>query len=126
MSGHVLRGEDREYFLKALKATKKPALEHRRMNALLLLDDGVVPAVVARMLYLDERTVEEYRRLYEAQGTSGVGALGYKGRPFSTMREEEVAALKAHMAERMYMTSQALCDYVARAFHLDMFTRPMR
>ena len=74
MSGHVLRPEDRDYFLKALKATKKPALEHRRMNALLLLDDGVVPAVVARMLYLDERTIEEYRCPHSDKAETQSGA----------------------------------------------------
>ena len=32
-----------------MKATTKPALEHRRMNALLLLDDGMPAADVARV-----------------------------------------------------------------------------
>ena len=40
MSGLILKREDREAFLVALKATKKPALEHRGMNALLVLDNG--------------------------------------------------------------------------------------
>ena len=116
MSGHVLRPEDRDYFLKALKATKKPALEHRRMNALLLLDDAWETARVAQALFLDERTIEEYRRLYEKSGASSLGAFGYKCNPFSRMKEEEIAILKAHMASLMYMTSQAVCDYVERSF----------
>jgi DNA-binding CsgD family transcriptional regulator len=105
MSGLVLTSEDRDACLAALKATKKPALEHRRMNVLLLLDDGIATAIIARMLYLDERTVDEYRRLYETQGASGIHRLGYKGRPGGLMRDEDIAVLKAHMAEQMYMTS---------------------
>jgi DNA-binding NarL/FixJ family response regulator len=85
MSGLVLKSEDRQAFLAALKATKKPALEHRRMNVLLLLDDGWDAARVAEALFLDVRTVEDYRRLYKTSGASGVGALGYKGHPFSQM-----------------------------------------
>ncbi len=112
MSGFALSIEDRDCFLKALKATKKPALEHRRMNALLLLDDGMAVAAVARVLYVDARTVEEYRRLYKTGGASGVSALGYKGNPFSVMTAEETAALKAHMAGQVYMTSQAVCDHI--------------
>jgi transposase len=116
MSGLVLNSEDREAFLSALKATKKPALEHRRMNALLLLDDGWEVARVAEALFLDVRTVEEYRRLYKASGAFAIGTLGYKGHPFSQMAEPELFALKAHMAEQMYMTSQAVCAYVEKTF----------
>ncbi len=59
MSGVVLTSEDRKAFLSALKATKKLALEHRRMNVLLLLDDGWETARVPEALSLDVRTVEE-------------------------------------------------------------------
>ncbi len=55
MSGSILSLEDRAAFLASLKATKKPALEHRRMNALLLLYDGWEVARVAEALFLDER-----------------------------------------------------------------------
>jgi transposase len=116
MSGLILKREDREAFLVALKATKKPALEHRRMNVLLLLDDGWEMGRVAEALFLDVRTVEEYLRLYIASGASAVGALGYKGHPFSQMTKPELSALKAHMAEQMYMTSQAVCAYVEKTF----------
>jgi transposase len=116
MSGLVLRREDREAFLAALKATKKPALEHRRMNVLLLLDDGWDVTRVAEALFLDVRTVEEYRRLYKASGASGVGTLGYKGHPFRQMTAPELFVLRAHLAAQMYLTSQAVCAYVEKTF----------
>lgn len=116
MSGSILSLEDRAAFLASLKATKKPALEHRRMNALLLLDDGWEVARVAEALFLDERTVEEYHRLYAKQGATGVRAMGYKGHSFRTMSEAESTVLKVHLATQMYMTSQAVCDYVRWTF----------
>lgn len=86
------------------------------MNALLLLDDGMAMTDVARVLYLDVRTVEEYRRLYETEGTLGVGALGYKGNPRVALNQDQVRALKAHMTRHFFLTSQAVCDYVLKEF----------
>lgn len=116
MAGMMLRPEDREHFLRLLKATKKPALEHRRMNALLLLDDGWSCLRVAGALFLDERTVDEYLRLYRTEGASGIGALRYKGNPSGLLNEAQIAALKAHMAGRMFMTSAAVCAHVKQEF----------
>jgi hypothetical protein len=77
MSGLILKSEERAAFLVALKATKKPALEHRRMNVLLLLDDGWEVAWVAEALFLDARTVEEYRHLYIASGAGQSGGKDF-------------------------------------------------
>ena len=116
MSGLILKAEDRRVFLAALKSTKRPALEHRRMNALLLLDDAVAAGVVARMLFLDERTVAEYRQLYVTQGAAGVSALGYKGNPNSTMAAAEIEVLKARLRAQIFMTSKAVCAWVLETF----------
>jgi transposase len=116
MSGVILKAEDRSAFLAALKATKKPALEHRRMNVLLLLDDGVAAGMIARMLYLDERTVAEYHQLYATKGPAGVSALCYKGNPNSMMSAAETEALKARLRTQIFMTSQAVCAWVLETF----------
>jgi hypothetical protein len=52
---------------------------HRRMNALLLLDDGWAVERVAELLFIDAETVREHRRLYQAVGVSGVERLNYEG-----------------------------------------------
>jgi hypothetical protein len=41
---------------------------HRRMNALLLLDDGWAAERVAEALFIDAETVRDHRRLYETSG----------------------------------------------------------
>lgn len=86
------------------------------MNALLLLDDGMPAADVARVLYLDVRTVEGYRRLYADTGVSGVGTLGYKGNPRTALTAEEIAALKDRMRAHVFLTAQEVCDYVSKEF----------
>ena len=101
--------EDRAGIPAALKATKKPAIEHRRMNALLLLIDGWAEADVAEALFLDGRTIAEYRSLYEASGASGVSGLGYQGNPNRVMTSAEIEALTAHLSAQNFMTSKAVC-----------------
>ena len=41
----------------------------RRANALVLLDDGMTCAAVAKVLLLDDDTVRTWRLLYEEDGT---------------------------------------------------------
>jgi hypothetical protein len=66
--------EDRAYFLAALRRHGNSA-EQRRMNALLLLDDGWTAERVAEALFIDAETVRAHRRLYAAAGRAGVERL---------------------------------------------------
>ena len=52
-----------------------PSPVHRRMNALLLVDDGWTAERVAEVLFIDADTVREHRRLYQTAGVSGVERL---------------------------------------------------
>jgi hypothetical protein len=51
----------------------------RRANALVLLDDGMGYAAVAKVLLLDDDTVRTWRRLYEDDGIEGLAGFGYEG-----------------------------------------------
>jgi hypothetical protein len=53
-----------------------PEPVHRRMNALLLLDDGWATERIAEVLFIDAETGREHRRLYQTGGVSGVERLG--------------------------------------------------
>ena len=46
MSGLILSAEDRAYFLQMMRRQRNSAV-HRRMNVLLLLDDGWEPRQIA-------------------------------------------------------------------------------
>lgn len=78
MAGALLTSEDRACFLAALRRQGNSAA-HRRMNALLLLDDGWTAERVAEALFIDAETVRAHRRLYGAGGRAGVERLAYAG-----------------------------------------------
>src|SRR3982750_2389703 len=78
MAGLVLTAEDRAHFLQMMRRQINSAV-HRRMNVLLLLDDGWEPRQIAAALFLDETTVSQHRHLYERSGRSGVEGLPYGG-----------------------------------------------
>src|ERR1019366_8649325 len=76
MSGAILSPEDRAHFL-GLMRHHTPSPVHRRMKALLLLDDGRAAERVAEVLFIDAETVREHRRLYQASGVTGIERLKY-------------------------------------------------
>jgi transposase len=51
----------------------------RRANALVLLDDGMSCAAVAKVLLLDDDTVRTWYRLYKEKGIEGLAGFGYEG-----------------------------------------------
>ena len=73
--GMILTPEDRRYFVRQMRRQMNSAV-HRRMNVLLLLDDGLNFEQIAKVLYLDESTVRDHKTLYEQKGRAGVESLG--------------------------------------------------
>ena len=51
----------------------------RRANALVLLDDGMSCAAVAKVLLFDDDTIRTWHRLYEEEGIEGLANFGYEG-----------------------------------------------
>jgi hypothetical protein len=51
----------------------------RRANALVLLDDGMSCAAVAKVLLLDDDTVRTWCPLYKEEGIEGLAGFGYGG-----------------------------------------------
>lgn len=114
MSGLVLRAEDRAYLLRKMRQQTNSHL-HRRMNVLLLLDDGWAAERISEALYIDAETVRQHRRRYETSGVAGLELLAYEGsEPLLSAAQQE--ALKAELEARLYMTAKAVCDFVRRTF----------
>jgi transposase len=114
MSGAILTPEDRAHLLRMMRR-QTPSPVHRRMNAVLLLDDGWTAERVAEVLFIDAETAREYRRLYQASGVTGIERLHYEGAA-SDLNEEQLAALGAELDARLYMTAKAVCAFVQRTF----------
>lgn len=116
MAGAVLTPEDRAYFLLAMRRHGNSAV-HRRMNALLLLDDGWTAERVAEALFIDAETVRSHRRLYAAGGRVGAERLAYAGHA-PVLSERQAAELSAELSGRVYLTAKAVCGFVAARFGL--------
>ena len=114
MAGHLLSTEDRAHFLKQMRRQINSAI-HRRMNVLLLLDDGWMPPRIATALFIDEATVVEHRRLYEARGRSGVEQLGYVARS-SALSERQGLDLSEWLDATVPLTARQVCAEVAERF----------
>ena len=114
MSGQLVPPEDRAYLLLMMRR-QTPSPVHRRMNALLLLDDGLTAEQVAKVLYIDAETVREHRRRYQASGVAGLERLHYEGAA-SDLNEEQLAALGAELDAHLYMTAAAVCAFVQRTY----------
>ena len=51
----------------------------RRANALVLLDDGMTCAAVAKVLFLDNDTIRTWYQLYQEDGVDGLAGFGHEG-----------------------------------------------
>ena len=78
MSGSILTPQDRAHFLRKIRRLT-PSPVHRRMNALLLLDDGRAAERVPAVMFIDAGTVRELRRLYQVAGVAGIEQLKFEG-----------------------------------------------
>jgi len=117
MSGLLLPPEDRAHLLLMMRR-QTPSPVHRRMNSLLLLDDGWTAEQVAKALFIDAETVREHLRRYQASGVVGIERLKYQGAACD-LSEAQRAALAAELDARLYMTAKAVCGFVRREFEVD-------
>lgn len=114
MPGRILSPEERAHLLRMMRR-QTPSTVHRRVNALLLLDDGWTAERVAEVLFIDSETVREYRKLYETTGAAGLGDLKYQGAA-PALSPEQREILGAELDARLYMTAKAVCAFVSRTF----------
>src|ERR1700691_711643 len=98
MSGLILPPEDRTHLLRMMRR-QTPSPVHRRMNALLLLDDGWTAERVAEVWFIDAETVRDHRRLYQASGVAAIERLNYEGAD-PALDTEQLAALAAELDSR--------------------------
>lgn len=110
MAGELLTPADRVHFLAMMRRQTTSAV-HRRMNALLLLDDGWTAERVAEALFVEAETVRGHRRLYGAAGREGVERLAYAGRA-RVLTAERRGELEGGLSARIYLTAKAVCGHV--------------
>ena len=83
----------------------------RRANALVLLDDGMSCAAVARVLLLDDNTVRTWHRLYAEEGIEGLASFGYEGSA-CRLSDEQQGRLKAWITETLPRTTREVGAWI--------------
>ena len=83
----------------------------RRANAILLLDDGLSCAEVAKVLYLDDDTIRIWHKHYSLGGLDELTLFDWHGRPGHLSREQE-AELSAHLGARLYRDTGEVAAYI--------------
>lgn len=88
-------------------------LERRRLRALALLEEGLLPSEVARRVGVDRRSVRRWRAAARKHGEAGVRARAAPGRP---------PKLKEHQKRRL--EALLLKGPLATGFDTDLWTCP--
>src|SRR5450631_2261623 len=105
---------DRESRQDLIELTRDGSAAHRlarRANALVLLDDGMSCASVAKVLYLDDDTIRTWHRLYQEDGIEGLASFGYEGSA-CRLSEEQQDKLKAWITETLPRTTREVGAWI--------------
>jgi transposase len=112
---------DRESRQDLIELTRDGSAAHRlarRANALVLLDDGMSCASVAKVLYLDDDTIRTWHRLYQEDGIEGLASFGYEGSA-CRLTAEQRERLTAWITEVLPRTSREIGAWIARECGLE-------
>ena len=85
----------------------------RRANALVLLDDGMSAAAIAKVLLLDDDTIRTWYRLYEEDGIEGLAGFGHEGSA-CRLSEAQQDTLKAWITETLPRTTRQVGAWIER------------
>ena len=94
----------------------------RRANALVLLDDGMSCAAVARVLFLDNDTIRTWYQLYLEDGIDGLAGFGHEG-GICRLTVEQQGKLKAWIAETLPRTTRQVGAWIERECGIDYQSR---
>lgn len=112
---HFLTHSERLALEAALRSRKGAALKARRANALLLLDDGLPPLGVARVLYLDDETIRSWKRSFEKDGLGSLDLNIYSKRD-GHLTDDQEAALARLFRDRPPKTTDEVRAVIDKLF----------
>jgi transposase len=109
--------EDRHAFLACVKRQWEDHSVARRVNALLLLEDGKSFVEIAQVLYLDDDTVRGWHKQYLAEGWDAVAYDGWKSGQLRMPVAQQVV-LCAWLEDRFCRSTVEIRAYVMAHFDL--------
>ena len=90
----------------------------RRANALVLLDDGMSCAAVAKVLLLDDDSVRAWYRLYQEEGIEGLASFGYEGGACRLSGEQQ-QKLKAWVSTTLPRSTREIGAWIEHEFGIE-------
>jgi transposase len=94
----------------------------RRANALVLLDNGMSCAAIAKVLFLDNDTIRIWHQLFQEEGIEGLASFGHEGGTCRlTMAQQD--RLKAWIAETLPRTTRQVGAWIERECGIDYQSR---
>ena len=103
-----------------IELARDGSVEHRlgrRANALLLLNNGMSCAAVAKVLFIDDDTVRTWHRLYEEDGIEGLAGFGHEGSS-CRLNLEQQDKLKAWIGETLPRSTPQIGAYIEKEFKI--------
>jgi transposase len=94
----------------------------RRANALVLLDDGMSCAAVAKVLFLDNDTIRTWYQLYQQDGIEGLAGFGHEG-GICRLTSVQQDRLKAWITETLPRTTRPVGAWIERECGIDYQSR---
>jgi transposase len=94
----------------------------RRANGLVLLDEGMSCASIARVLFLDDDTIRTWYQLYQEDGIEGLASFNHEGGSCQLTVEQQ-DRLKAWITETLPRTTRHVGAWIAAEFGIEYQTR---
>lgn len=90
---------------------KQDSRIYKRLHAIILYDDGLTIAKIARLFYLDEETIRSYIEDFRDNGMPDIKIFRHKGKQ-PNLGKEQLDELKLHLGCKIYLKSEDICHYV--------------
>jgi transposase len=94
----------------------------RRANALVLLDDGMSCASIAKVLFLDDDTIRTWYQLYQEDGIEGLTSFNHEGGS-CRLTVEQQDKLKAWITETLPRMTRQVGAWIAAECGIEYQTR---
>ena len=88
-----------------------------RIKAVLLLDSGWALPKISEALLLNEKTIRNYKKLYEEGGVDRLCCDELQGR-ICRLSEESLVGLQKHLEENLYSTTAEIVAYVEESYEI--------
>ena len=112
--GRFLTKKQRRELLNELRRERERKFANR-LRVILLIDDGRRYQDIAAFLFLDEKTVSNWKERYEEGGVEKLVNYHYVGR-VSLLSIKQLEMLQTELEAQIYPTTQSIVDYVEEAF----------